>query len=212
MAGMKYFFTCFFFVNCFMLANMHASGQDNFDVRAVKNIQANRTARKTSFFKFFSGSAIPVSGGIPTLLYIKGMIGKNQNEKKKAIYIAQAAAITTVITFGMKEAFDRPRPAEHDPTIIALKDAQSGSFPSGHTSVAFSTATSLSIIHPKWYVIVPAYTWASLVGNSRMYLGVHYPTDIIAGAFIGSGSAWVSYKLNKWMNQPKKKTVAVIKF
>jgi PAP2 superfamily len=209
---MKYFFGCFLVVNCFMLTNMPASAQDNFDVRAVKNIQANRTAGKTSFFKFVSGTAAPVSGGIPALLYLKGIIEKNQNEKKKALFIAEAAAFTTIITFSMKEAFDRPRPAEHDMAIIALKDAQNGSFPSGHTSIAFSTATSLSIIHPKWYVIVPAYTWASLVGYSRIYLGVHYPTDIIAGAFVGSGSAWLSYKLNKWLHQPKKKTVAVIKF
>ncbi len=195
-----------------MLVNIQVVAQDNFDVRAVKKIQANRTTGKTALFKTFSGSAAPLSGAIPALLYIKGMIGKNKNEKKKALFIAQAAAITTVITFGMKEAFDRPRPAEHDLTIMALKDAQNGSFPSGHTSIAFSTATSLSILYPKWYVIAPAHLWASLVGYSRMYLGVHYPTDVIAGAFVGSGSAWLSYKLNKWMHQPKKKTVAVIKF
>jgi membrane-associated phospholipid phosphatase len=36
-----------------------------------------------------------------------------------------------------------------------------------------------------------------------MYLGVHYPSDVIVGALVGSGSAWLCYRLNKWMRQPK---------
>ncbi len=190
-----------------LLCTACVNGQtDNFDVRTVKKIQQNRTAGKTSFFKTMSGTAVPVSGGIPFVLFVKGMIGENKAEKKEAVYMAQSAAVTTILTFGMKELFNRPRPAEHDPSIIALKNAQNGSFPSGHTSIAFSTATSLSIIYPKWYVIVPSYTWASLVGYSRLYMGVHYPTDVIAGAIVGGGSAWLSYKLNKWMHKPKKVT------
>jgi membrane-associated phospholipid phosphatase len=49
--------------------------------------------------------------------------------------------------------------------------------------------------------VVPAYTWASAVGYSRMHLGVHYPSDVLAGALLGAGSAWVTYKLNKWLQQ-----------
>lgn len=61
----------------------------------------------------------------------------------------------------------------------------------------FALATSLSLSYPKWYIIVPSYAWAGSVGYSRMDLGVHYPSDVLAGAVIGAGSAWLTYYINK---------------
>jgi membrane-associated phospholipid phosphatase len=63
--------------------------------------------------------------------------------------------------------------------------------------MAFATATSLSLVCPKWYVILPSFTYASLMGYSRMYLGVHYPSDVLIGALIGSGSAYLSHYIYK---------------
>ena len=97
----------------------------------------------------------------------------------------------------MKYAINRPRPFESYPyEIEKLASAGSPSFPSGHTSEAFSTATSLSLAFPKWYVITPAFLWASAVGYSRMDLGVHYPSDVIMGAVVGSGSAFLTDYIN----------------
>jgi membrane-associated phospholipid phosphatase len=45
--------------------------------------------------------------------------------------------------------------------------------------------------------------WASTVGYARMYQGVHYPTDVLAGAIVGAGSAWVTYKAQQWVNKRK---------
>jgi membrane-associated phospholipid phosphatase len=78
------------------------------------------------------------------------------------------------------------------------------SFPSGHTSDAFALATSVTVAYPKWYIIAPAFTWATAVGYSRMHLGVHYPKDVIAGAIVGAGSAYLSCKINKWLFPAKK--------
>ena len=61
------------------------------------------------------------------------------------------------------------------------------SFPSGHTAAAFAMATLIGFHFPM--LAPPVMAWALMVGLSRIYLGVHYPTDILAGALIGMTSA-----------------------
>ncbi|MBI5858660.1 MAG: phosphatase PAP2 family protein [Sphingobacteriales bacterium] len=170
----------------------------------LHKLQDKRTDSKTSFYKLMSGTATPVSLATPFSYWVAGMITKNNTLKKNALYALEGLACSQVLTFGIKAISNKPRPHEADPTLIALKNAKNSSFPSGHTSEAFATATSLTLITHKWYVAVPAYTWAGLVGYSRLYLGVHYPVDVFAGALIGGASAWLSYKLNKWMHHSKK--------
>lgn len=171
----------------------------------LHKLQNNRTEGKTSFYKLISGTATPVSIGTPVSLWIAGIATKNNDWKKKALFALESFACSQALTFSMKAISQKPRPHEADPTLIALKNAKNSSFPSGHTSEAFATATSLTLITKKWYVGVPAYSWAYLVGHSRMYLGVHYPSDVIAGAFVGMGSSILCYQLNKWMHPGKKK-------
>ncbi|HRF23707.1 MAG: Undecaprenyl-diphosphatase BcrC [Bacteroidetes bacterium ADurb.BinA245] len=171
----------------------------------LHKLQDKRTESKNSFNKFISGSATPVSLATPFSLWIAGMVSNNKALQKDALFSLESFAMSQALTFGIKAIVNKPRPHEADPTLIALRNAKNGSFPSGHTSEAFATATSLTLITKKWYIAVPAYTWASLVGYSRMYLGVHYPSDVIGGAFLGAGSAYLTYKLNKWMHPEKKK-------
>ncbi|TRZ63913.1 phosphatase PAP2 family protein, partial [bacterium] len=72
------------------------------------------------------------------------------------------------------------------------------SFPSGHTSVAFSMATSLTLRYPdKPLLITGLYIYAAAVGFGRVYSGVHYPTDILAGIATGVGSSVLIYSLRK---------------
>lgn len=171
----------------------------------LHKLQDKRTDGKTSFNKFMSGTATPISLGTPLTLFVSGLISKNNTLKKDALFSLESFAISQTMSFAVKSIVDKPRPHEADPTLISLKNATNGSFPSGHTAEAFATATSLTIINPKWYVVIPAYTWAGLVGYSRLYMGVHYPVDVMAGALLGTGSAWASYKLNKWMHRDGKK-------
>lgn len=57
------------------------------------------------------------------------------------------------------------------------------SFPSGHTSASFAAATAIYAIDRRWGAA--AYVLAALIGFSRLYLGVHFPTDVLAGAVVG---------------------------
>jgi hypothetical protein len=109
-----------------------------------------------------------------------------------------AIGVDAVLTYGLKYTVNRPRPATTYWQVNGYGTETSGSFPSGHTSVAFATATALSLKYTKWYVVVPAFAWAGSVGYSRMNLGMHYPSDVVAGALLGAGSAYATYFANQW--------------
>lgn len=90
----------------------------------------------------------------------------------------------------IKKIFTRPRPCHtlSDVTIVTgirlLVDCGSGfSFPSSHAVNNFAAASLFSIFYKKWTLAFIAF--ASLVGISRIYVGVHYPSDIVGGAMIG---------------------------
>jgi membrane-associated phospholipid phosphatase len=177
--------------------------QADWEMDYLKKLEETRTDGKTSFYNAVSGSAYVFSIGAPLTYFITGAVKKDQTLKKQALFITESIGIATAVSFATKAIVKRERPEVQDPTFHAVNTATNYSFPSGHTSAAFSLATSMAIINHKWYVVVPAFTWAGFVGYSRMYLGVHYPTDVIAGALVGTGSAWLSYRINKWMRQPK---------
>ena len=81
-----------------------------------------------------------------------------------------------LVVLGIKQAVRRKRPLEDE-----LGDP---SFPSGHTSIAFSMATILGHQYPKWRISL--YVGAGLVGLSRIYLGRHYASDVLMGAAVGT--------------------------
>jgi undecaprenyl-diphosphatase len=117
--------------------------------------------------------------------------------KENSYMAAGGLALNTLITFGLKYTVSRERPFVNNAAIYKKTHAGLYSFPSGHTSTAFATATSLTLAYPKWYIAAPAYAWAGAVGYSRMHLGVHYPSDVLAGAIIGTLSSFVAFKVNQ---------------
>lgn len=188
----------------FFLSNLFSQ---NFDINTLRSINLNRNQNLDPTFKLITDSYAVISIGTPLTLYAVGLINKDPQLKKEALYIGETVAASIFITIVSKRIIKRERPFETYPEIEKLTNGGGYSFPSGHTSIAFATATSLSMTYPKWYVIVPSFTWATAIGYSRMHLGVHYPTDVLAGALIGSGSAYLTYKINKLINKKKKNKV-----
>lgn len=186
-----------FFVLCsFCLINEKSAAQ-NIDIRLLREINLHRNTSLDGTFKFISNSAAPVTFATPVILYSVGMINADSALKRKALVVGASVITAAVITTIMKKVVNRPRPYVTYPDIQKLSSGGSGSFPSGHTSDAFSFATSMSLEFPKWYVIAPSYAWATAVAYSRMDLGVHYPSDVLMGAVVGAGSAYLCHYLNK---------------
>ena len=154
----------------------------------------NPTNPSSKVWQLATSSAYPVAVGVPAGILVAGYLKHDKDLELKGWKIVGALAVNTVIAEGLKYAVNRERPYEKYPLLIHPYDAseKGKSFPSGHTSEAFAMAASLSIECKKWYIVVPAYTYATAVGYSRLYLGEHYPTDVLAGAAVGIGSAYLS--------------------
>lgn len=173
----------------------------NFDTRLLNSIDERETTFKNNFCKGIAQSVTIFNIAAPTVLLSAGIIQHDKKLQKDAAYMAGGFFVSTVVTHSMKKIIKRDRPFVNHPLSIK-RDAGGGySFPSGHTSAAFCTATSLCLIFPKWYVVVPSYLYAASVGYARMYQGVHYPSDVLAGAVVGAGSAWLAFKAKKWINK-----------
>lgn len=185
------FFLCVF--------SCYATSQ-NLDFRMLKAVNNSYTPTGGIVFKSITNSVNPISLGLPMGLFIGGKVAHNKEMVWNSFELASATAINGGFTSLLKISIHRERPFITHPTdITKYTKAGSYSFPSGHTSMAFCTATSISLLYPKWYIIVPAYLWAGSIGYSRMYLGVHYPSDVLAGALVGTGTSIGTHYLFKYI-------------
>lgn len=111
------------------------------------------------------------------------------------LFMALIYGINAGVYGSLKHLVQRPRPFVQQTAIVRVSSAEvmhlqhNGSFPSGHACNAFMIAVLLAgRFRRRRYVIFGA---ASLVALSRVYLGVHYPSDVIAGACLGSATTWL---------------------
>lgn len=204
-------FTTFILLCCaFLMLSTHISAQ-NADIELLRSINSNSSTALRGYSKFISNTTTAIALATPIVMGTAALISKDDDLLKDAIYVGTSIGVSSVLTYSMKKAVNRPRPYKTYDDIVAYEELSSLSFPSGHTSLAFTTATALSLKYPKWYVIAPTYVWACSVGYSRMNLGVHYPSDVLAGAVLGAGSAYITYKANEWFwkKQENKKLIGL---
>ena len=100
------------------------------------------------------------------------------------LQIALADFAGQMVSYGLKQALGRERPSEVYTTPKPLVRAPTdGSFPSGHATVSFACATILAFYAPRaapaFFLLAAAIAW------SRVYVGVHYPLDVLGGAVLG---------------------------
>ena len=179
--------------------------QAQWEVDMVRNINPNPPS--SNFWGNISSTTGIIAVGVPSSMLLVSIINHDKKLQKQSIVVLGSLAIATVTTQLLKQVVNRPRPYESYSDIYPDVYESGKSFPSGHTTIAFSTAASLTLITKKWYVAVPAFAWASSVAYSRMYLGQHYPSDLMMGAAIGTASAFASQWIMKKITVKKKETV-----
>jgi len=111
-----------------------------------------------------------------------------------AVLAAISYLVATLLANILKAATDRPRPSVADPAIHPLIAVPgSSSLPSGHAAGAFAAALAVGLVHPRlrW----PLLLLAGLIALSRVWLGVHYLTDVIAGSALGCVVAYAAFRI-----------------
>jgi undecaprenyl-diphosphatase len=99
------------------------------------------------------------------------------------VFVAVVTFAADAVSFGIKDLVHRTRPADAHPQIHPLYVVHSSSFPAGHAATAFAGAMLLSYLLPR---AAPLFVLlAAAIGFSRVYVGVHYPGDILGGALVG---------------------------
>lgn len=113
-----------------------------------------------------------------------------------------------IINVSLKGLVARPRPFVVNETIVPLVGGVSPyrSFPSGHSGGSFAAMLALSKWVPK-KIGIPAIVLASMVAVSRLYVGVHYPTDILGGFVVGLVSSFAAYRIVKSVMRKREKNI-----
>ena len=122
--------------------------------------------------------------------------------RRTGVLAAQSLVLDVLLVNGLlKVLVNRVRPYVAVEGLIAIARLPAdASFPSGHTGASFAVASVIYLCMPK-KVGIPAILLAALIGFSRLYLGVHYPTDVLAGAAVGLCTGWFAVWLGKRRGQ-----------
>lgn len=117
-------------------------------------------------------------------------------DRKAGTYLLICLCMGTCLNGLVKDIVKAPRPFwEEGVTALRTKTATGYSFPSGHSQTAATVFSALALWVRKRWMTVTSSVIILLVGFSRLYLGVHYPRDVIVGIILGVFTAWLAHIL-----------------
>ena len=139
------------------------------------------------------------SGGIWVVLAIGLLISRKY--RKTGIALCCALVLEMIVCNGiLKPLIGRIRPCDVNTAIqLLIPRPTDFSFPSGHTAASFAAVSALYFCRQKLWI--PGLVLALLIAFSRLYLYVHYPSDVVAGMLLGSIFGFIGYKLANHMGR-----------
>lgn len=196
-------------------AQDHGCGTASLDRRLLCAVYEQEGGSFEAWMRGAHLSAYPIFLGAPVAAWGHVWLQDGSREDAYLLTVSEIGAAAGFVA--VKMLVRRPRPYEALPEIQsrarrygrdrAVRDRYS--FPSGHAALSFALATSWSLSHPEWYVAGPAFAWAGSVAVSRVWLGIHYPSDALAGAALGSGMAVLVHALRDRITPERWKDSAV---
>lgn len=165
------------------------------DISILRFIHHNRITTLDGFLYYASFANTFVSITILASVLFLSIKNKSVELRVKFYKLLSVLLASAIVSLALKYSIVRARPFENYPDIEKLSEAGNSSFPSGHTIEAFAIAFAISILFQKRKYIIAIFLWALLIAYSRMALGVHYPSDVIAGILIGSVTSYIALKI-----------------
>jgi undecaprenyl-diphosphatase len=124
-----------------------------------------------------------------------------RRRRDEALAVSLAALVGLAAFATVKRIVERPRPPHPDHAVAGW------SMPSGHATIAFAIAAALLLALPelrrRWWCVAGLLAWAALTAASRVVLGVHYLTDVLAGALLGTASALLAVAAVQWRGRAR---------
>lgn len=134
---------------------------------------------------FFEGLTHIGSFGIVWLVLAVAISLSSRSRPWLVLQVGLTVILAEAISGGLKPLLRRDRPSDSGTDPLPLVDVPATySFPSGHATVSFACAAILTFALPR--LVVPFYALAALIAFSRVYVGVHYPSDVVVGAVLGT--------------------------
>lgn len=188
-------------MNMILILNSEYGHAQGTDITLLRQIQKNRNTSNDQVMHYISATEYIVGVGVPISVCAVAWAKKDRKLLEKGVNLSFAIIANTLNTYALKKIVNRPRPSTSYPDIMAYENEKYQSFPSGHTSNAFALATTVTLNSKSWQLAIPSYIWAATVGYSRLHLGVHYPSDVLCGALLGTATAAGTYYINRWLKK-----------
>ena len=154
---------------------------------------------------------LPAAWGLGLVL---ALCRQGAEGRRRLLYVASAVGLGWLSARLIRWGYPQPRPAHYGMGVQWIAHAANSSLPSMHATGAFAVAQAMHLCLPPQRPWLRAGLWvsAALIALSRVVLGVHFPSDIAAGAILGSLAAWCMWQLwcagGEWLQRRKARTAA----